>query len=268
MRQRALSLALAGTALAFSLWLSTSSAGLLAVFFFPFLGAPIIAGMMTVRDALVRKGAAAANPTASAIEVIALAWMFAPCAGFALWFCFLPSVHDLCGLADTGDVARVLAPCWPFWGAAEIVVIVALVRRSAAVVALTWYRAAGTVLTLIIAPPLAVIATVATVTETDHGGAGAAILMPAAVAAGSTVVTWILGRSFAVATALRRVVGVALILGVDLLSLQWGEPHRQTCESFWTTGTWGLVSVPGTAGVLLLIACLLFMVRDPGSARS
>ena len=112
MRQRALSLALAGTALAFSLWLSTSPVGLLGtVFFFPLFGAPIIAGMMTVRDALVRKGAAAANPTASALEVIALAWMFAPCAGFALWFCFLQSVHDLCGLADTVDVARVLGPC-------------------------------------------------------------------------------------------------------------------------------------------------------------
>jgi hypothetical protein len=265
MGRRALSIALAGSTLIFSLWLSTLSVGVLgAVLFFPFLGAQVIAGMMAVRVALVRKAAAPPDPTLRALEVIALGWILAPGVGVALMFCSLGSMEGTCGLAGFADVAVVLGLWGPVWGAGEMVVIVALVRRGADVVALPWFQAAATVVTLIVAPPLVVLACVTTWSEIDRGGAGTVVLVPAALATGSAVVTWTLGRSLATAAALRRVVSFGLILGVALFAFPWREPLRQTCKSFWTTGTWALLSVRGGTGLVLLgIAGLLFFTRDP-----
>ena len=263
MVRRALSLGLSGGTLAVALWLSTASVGIWGpLLYFPFLGTPVIAGMMTARAALMRK-AARPHPTARALEVIALGWMLAPCVGFALMFCRLGSMEGTCGLAGARDVMRVLGLWGPIWGAGEMVVIVALVRRGAAVFALRWYQTAATILTLIVAPPLAVVACATTWSEIDRGGAGTVVLVPAALATGSVVVTWTVGRASATAAAVRRVAGVALILDVALFAVLWREPLRNICRSFWTTATWRLLSVHGTGCVLLLIAGLLLLARDP-----
>ena len=103
----------------------------------------------------------------------------------------------------TADVATVLGRCWAPVCAAELVTTGALVVRGAALVALPWYEAIATVLTLAVAPPLAVVACISAYTETDHGGASTVVLVPAAIAAGSTAVTWVRGRPLAFAAALR-----------------------------------------------------------------
>jgi hypothetical protein len=260
MARRAVSLALAASVLAGSLFLSTRSLWIWGpVLYFPFVGAPAVAGMMALRAALVTR----LDPTARALEVIALGAMLAPAAGVVIAMAFLHNMEGgHCGLPDARAIATVLGRCWLFWGAGELVVLAALIHRGSALARLRWYQVVATIVTLIVGPPLAVLACIATCFETDHGGAGVVVLLPAAIAAGSTVVAWTGGRSFETGTALRRVVAAALSLGICLFLVLSRTPPPETCTSFWTTRTWELVSDSGWA-VAFCLAVVLYYSRDP-----
>jgi hypothetical protein len=265
MARRAVSLALAASVLAGSLFLYTRSLSIWGpILYFPFVGAPAVVGMMVLRAALVRKLGGGPDATARALELIALGAMLAPGAGVVI---AMTCLHDMegghCGLSDASAAAAVLGLCWPLWGAGELVVLAALVHRRSALARLRAYQAVATILTIILAPPLAVLACVATCFENEHGGAGVTFLLPAAIAAGSTVVAWTRGRSFAANAALRRVVAAALTLGVALfLVLLSRTPLPGTCVSFWTTTTWGLLAEVGWA-VPPCLAVILYYSRDP-----
>jgi hypothetical protein len=259
-----LSFALGGTTLAFSLWVGSTSVGIWGPFlYFPFFGTPVIAGMMALRAAVVRKAAIPPAGIERTLEAIALGWMLAPTAGCLMMLCKLGMLEGMCGVASPRDAVKVLAYWAHIWGAGELVVIMVLVHRYTAAIALSWYKATATILTLILAPPLAVLACATTWNEIDRGGAGMAILVPAAVGAGSTWVTWTRGRPSATAAACRRLVGVALWVAVGMFAVLWKEPVRNICESFWTTHTWRLVSVHELGPALLMIGGLLLLARDP-----
>jgi hypothetical protein len=265
MARRALSLALAASVLAGSLYLSTLSLWIWGpVLYFPFVGAPAVAGMMALRAALMRKLGAPPDPTARALEVIALGAMLAPGAGFALALAFLGGMEgDHCGLRDPTAVATVLGLCWPLWGAGEVIVVAVLVRGRAALARLPWYRAVATILTLIGAPPLAVLAYVATCFESFHGGgAGTAVLLPAAIAAGATLLAWTVRHPSATAAALRRLVAAVLTLEMGVFLVLSRTPLSTSCASFWTTTTWRLVSDCGWA-VAPCLAVMFYCARDP-----
>jgi hypothetical protein len=156
MARRALSLVLATSALAGALWLYTCSLGVWGpVLYFPFVGAPAVAGMIALRAALVRKLGGGPDPTARALEMIALGAMLSPTAGFLIVFC-LRDMGDRgghCGLLDASAATTVLGVSSLFWLAGEVVALVALVRRGSDLERLRSYQAVATVLTLLVAPP-------------------------------------------------------------------------------------------------------------------
>ena len=269
MGSKALSRILAASTLAGALWVYTRDLGVYGpLMFYPFVGAPAVAGMMGVRAALVRKLGGGADPTARALEVIALGAMLAPGAGYLLANRLDGMPGGRCGLLDASMVATVLGRSWPIWGAVEVGGLVALARHRVSMAPLRAHQLLATVLTLVAAPPLLVLACVATGFETYHAGAGVIFVLPAAIAAGSTVAAWTLRRSFATGIALRRIAATVLILGVPLsLALRSREPVAQDCVSFSTTTTWGLLADVGCAAAPLL-AVMLSCARDPVAPRA
>jgi len=262
---RAVSLALAASALAGAVWLYTCSLWVWGpVLYFPFVGAPAIAGMMALRAALVRKLGGGPDPTARALEVIALGAMLFPGAGFFIVMC----VGDMgdrghCGLLDARAAATVLGASSPFWLAGVVVALSALSIRRSSLAHLRPYQAVATVLTLLVAPPLIVLAFVATCWESNCGGASVVVLLPAAIAAAFTLAAWTSGRSFATGAPLRRVAAAALAAGAVLSPvLSYRAPLAHSCESFWTTATWGLLAEVGWAACPCL-AAVLYFARDP-----
>lgn len=262
MRPRALSLGLAGAAVAFAFVLATRSLSIFGpILYLPFFGAPVVGGFMALRAALMRRAGAPADPAARALEIVALGTMFAPGLGLLFVACSAGAIPTMCGVGSLADVTTVLSHAWPIGCIVELLAIGALVARGAGLFALPLHQAAATVLTLLVASPLAVVASVAAYTETDHGGASTVALVPAAIATGSTLVTWIRGRALRSALSLRRIVGAVTLVLVGVTTAAW--EGRVTCRSFGTTGSWGLVSLRESGWTMLLVAGLLLFARDP-----
>jgi hypothetical protein len=263
---RTLSLGLAASVLAAVLWLYTRPLWAYGLaFIYPFVGAPLVGGVMVWRRLCVRMLRRGDDPTARAIELTALGVMLAPFIGSLIEFYCLPHADgDHCGLVDASTAATALGFSWPVWGAGELLVLVALVRHRMRFAHLRGYRVLATLLSLVAAPPLVVLACLSTAFESNHAGAGVVFLLPVAMATGSTVVVWTWGRSSAVGTALRRLGAAVVLVAVPLsLMLRLRGHIAQDCMSFSTTTTWGLLAELGWAAGPGL-AAMMYFAGEPG----
>ncbi len=86
MLPRALSLALAASTLTGALWLGTRDLWLYGpMMVYPFFGAPVVAVLMAVRAALVRRLGGPPDPVANSLGIVALGSMLAPSIGMWSW---------------------------------------------------------------------------------------------------------------------------------------------------------------------------------------
>ena len=266
MGRSVVSFVFAVTTLAGALWFYFLDQGGYGGLLYPMLGLPAVVVMMGLRASVSRRGRAGPNATAAALQLLALSVLLAPIPG--VW-----STHyhygQTCGLKDGAAALTALGMSCRVWVAGELAVLITLGFRAASLRRLRPSEAFATVVTLLTAPPLVALACTAVAFESERGGAGVTFMLPAAVAAGSTVVAWMVGCESAISVVLRRLATLTLVIGafVSLAARSQMLPAQHDCVSYMGTTTWGLLADVGVIAAPLL-AVVLFFTRDPPAAAA